>query len=61
MFATALSRGRIKNPLEILLEDLEILHRDIAPFIGLERLKQFDDDVVHCVTAVKGALLLRAA
>jgi hypothetical protein len=59
MPATGLARGRILNPLEIVVEDLEILHRDLAQFTGIERVRQFDNDVSCFIAAIKKAQIMR--
>jgi hypothetical protein len=59
MSATALARGRILEPLERVIESLEILHRDLAPFIAIDRIGQFDDDVSCFIIAAKNALSQR--
>jgi hypothetical protein len=62
MSATALSRGRILDPLEILRESLEYVHRDLAPFLDIdERVSQFDNDVKQFIISVKKAQQLRIA
>ena len=50
---TALARGRILDPLEIVLEDLEILHRDLAQFRDIERVGQFDMEVSQWISVIQ--------
>jgi hypothetical protein len=60
MPAAALARGRVLDPLEILLESLTYVHRDVSPFTNISLVAQFDKDVEGFVRVIKKVLSHRA-
>jgi hypothetical protein len=56
MPATALSRGRILNNLEIILEDLQILSRHLTPHTDIEGVRQFNGQITAFITAIQKVL-----